>query len=74
MLAKLTSKNQLTLPKSILLAFPNAKYFEVEQQGSKIVLTAVQIQNADSLRDKIAQLGITETDVQDAVQWARRKK
>jgi hypothetical protein len=73
-LAKLTSKNQLTLPKSILLAFPNAKYFEVEQQGSKIVLTAVQIQNVDSVRDKISKLGITETDVQDAVKWARRKK
>ncbi len=37
MLAKKTSKNQLTLPKEIVKAFPDAEYFDVsvkEQEDS----------------------------------------
>jgi hypothetical protein len=30
MLAKLTSKNQLTVPKAVVREFPGAEYFEVE--------------------------------------------
>ena len=33
MLAKLTSKNQLTLPKSVTGAVGPAEYFEVEAKG-----------------------------------------
>ncbi|HEU0202914.1 MAG TPA: AbrB/MazE/SpoVT family DNA-binding domain-containing protein [Burkholderiaceae bacterium] len=72
MLAKMTSKNQLTLPKSVTAAVGAAEYFEVEARGGQIILTPVRIQRADAVRAKLAELGITERDVADAVAWARR--
>jgi len=71
-LAKLTSKNQLTLPKEVVSGFPGATYFEVEAANGHIVLTPVRIQRADAVRAKLAELGINEQDVADAVDWARR--
>lgn len=72
MLAKMTSKNQLTLPKSVTAAVEAAEYFEVEARNGQIVLTPVRIQRGDAVRAKLAELGLTERDVADAVQWARR--
>ena len=71
MLAKLTSRNQLTLPKAVLASCPGTRYFEVTEDGGRIVLTPVRIQRADAVRAKLAELGITEDDVADAVTWAR---
>jgi hypothetical protein len=73
MLAKLTSKNQITLPKSVVSQIEQADYFEVEVQGGRIVLTPVRVQRADAVRRKLAELGIDEADVADAVTWARRR-
>ena len=39
MLAKLTSKNQLTLPKAIVADFQDSEYFDVTKENSRIVLT-----------------------------------
>ena len=71
MLAKLTSKNQLTLPKSAIEAVGQAQYFDVEVRAGQIVLTPVRIQRGDAVRAKLAALGLTEADVADAVRWAR---
>jgi bifunctional DNA-binding transcriptional regulator/antitoxin component of YhaV-PrlF toxin-antitoxin module len=71
MLAKMTSKNQITLPKSVIAQVPAAEYFEIEVEGGRIVLTPVRVQKADAVREKLAQLGIDEQDVEDAVTWAR---
>jgi hypothetical protein len=71
MLAKLTSKNQLTLPKSAVEAVAAAEYFDVEVRAGQIVLTPVRIQRGDAVRAKLAELGLTESDVTDAVRWAR---
>jgi len=71
MLAKITSKNQLTLPKSVVEAVGAAEYFDVEVREGQIVLTPVRIQRGDAVRAKLAALGLTETDVADAVRWAR---
>ena len=71
MLAKLTSKNQLTLPKSVTQAIGPTEYFDVEVREGQIVLTPVRIQRGDAIRAKLAELGITEQDVSDAVAWAR---
>ena len=49
MLAKLTSKNQLTLPKKVVA------------------------DRADAVRTKLAELGLSEANVADAVAWARRR-
>lgn len=74
MLAKLTSKNQLTLPKSVTNEVGATEYFEVQTRGGQIILTPVRIQRADSVRAKLAELGIAEPDVADAVAWARQPR
>lgn len=71
MLAKLTSKNQLTLPKAIVEEVGAAEYFEVAIDSGRIVLTPVKIQRADAVREKLAQLRLTESDVSAALAWAR---
>ena len=38
MLAKMTAKNQLTLPKSVTAAVGPAEYFDVEARNGQIVL------------------------------------
>ena len=72
MLAKLTSKNQLTLPKSVTRSLGECEYFEVQVVEGQIILTPVKIQRADAVRSKLADLGLSEQDVADAVAWARR--
>lgn len=72
MLAKVTAKNQLTLPKSVTNVVGPTEYFEVEARDGQIILTPVRIQRADAVRAKLAQLDLTEQDVADAVAWARR--
>jgi hypothetical protein len=74
MLAKLTSKNQLTLPKSVTNAVGAVEYFEVQAKGGQIILTPVRIQRADSVRAKLAELDLAEQDIADAVAWARQAK
>ena len=78
MLAKKTSKNQLTLPKEIVKAFPDAEYFDVSVKDRKIVLMPVKMTPADKtlegIRHKMEKLGITEGDIAGAVRWARKKK
>jgi bifunctional DNA-binding transcriptional regulator/antitoxin component of YhaV-PrlF toxin-antitoxin module len=71
-IAKLTSKNQLTLPKSITRDLGETEYFEVTVVGQQIILTPVKIQRADAVRAKLAELGINEQDVADAVDWSRQ--
>lgn len=71
MLAKLTSKNQLTLPKAVLSFCPGAEYFDVSEQNGRIILTPVRLNKADAVRSKLADLGISEDDVAGAVDWAR---
>jgi translation initiation factor IF-1 len=72
MLAKLTSKNQLTLPKTVISAVGATEYFEVEASNGRIVLTPVRIQRGDAVRAKLAELDLRERDIADAVAWARQ--
>ncbi len=72
MLAKLTSKNQLTLPKAVISEFPNTEYFDVTEEHGRIVLTPVRLTRADAVRAKLAELRLSDADVADAVSWARR--
>lgn len=73
MLAKLTSKNQITLPKEVMRTFQNVPYFEVQEENGRIVLTPARIQKADAVREKLSALNITEKDIDEAVRWARKK-
>ena len=72
MLAKLTSKNQLTLPKKVMAGLESAEYFDVTMENGRIVLTPVRLARADAVRAKLAELGITDTDIAEAKAWARR--
>ena len=71
MLAKLTSKNQLTLPKAVTTAVEAIDYFDVTTKNGRIVLTPVRVNRADGVRAKLAELGLSETDVKDAIARAR---
>jgi hypothetical protein len=72
MLAKMTAKNQLTLPREVTRAVGEPRYFEVQTRDGQIILTPVRIQRADAVRAKLAELGLGEQDVVDAVAWARK--
>jgi hypothetical protein len=72
MLAKMTAKNQLTLPKSVTNALGEVEYFDVQIKNGQIILTPVRIQRADAVRAKLAELGLNEQDIADAVNWARQ--
>jgi len=71
MLAKMTSKNQLTLPKSVTAVIGPAEYFDVEARNGQIVLTPVRIQRGDAVRAKLAELDLNQQDIVDALAWAR---
>ena len=72
MLAKRTTKNQLTLPKAVVAATGEADYYDVSTDNGRIILTPLRIQRADALRSKLAELGIKQDDVTDAIEWARK--
>ena len=71
MLAKITAKNQLTLPKSLMQAVGATEYFDVEARGGQLILTPVRIQRGDAVRAKLAELDLTADDMAAAVAWAR---
>ncbi len=78
MLTKKTSKNQITLPKRIVEAFPDTQYFDANIQDNKIVLIPVRItataSRLDGVREKMKKLGISQKDVGEGIRWARRRK
>lgn len=75
MLAKITSKNQITIPKKIIDQIPDTQYFDVEFKTGIILLKPLKIYgtNIDQIRSKIKELGLTENSVSEAIEWARRK-
>mgnify|MGYP003331215990 FL=1 len=74
MLAKLTTKNQLTLPIRVVAEVGAEDYFDVEVRNGQIVLTPVRIQRADLVRAKLAELNLEESDLEEAVTWARKSQ
>ena len=72
MLAKLTSKNQLTLPKAVLSDFKDTEYFEVTEENGRIVLTPVRFVRADAVRTKLVERGLSGAEISEAVAWSRR--
>lgn len=73
MLAKRTSKNQVTLPKAIVQTVGEAEYYDVTVQDGKIVMTPVRLHQADAVRAKLEELGMKQDDVGDAIAWARKR-
>jgi hypothetical protein len=71
MLAKKTTKNQITLPVAVVKRFPGVEYFDVRATEDSIVLTPLRVSRAEEVREKLQRFGITADDLQDAVHWAR---
>lgn len=74
MRARLTSRNRVTLPETLLPALGGAEYLEAVEENGRIVPTPVRVNDdtdADAVRAKLAELDLTEADVADAVAWAR---
>jgi bifunctional DNA-binding transcriptional regulator/antitoxin component of YhaV-PrlF toxin-antitoxin module len=73
MLAKVTSKNQITLPKAVIRQMGSVSHFDVQADSGRIILTPVRLHAGDRVREKLHDLGITENDIADAVSFARRQ-
>ena len=75
MLAKLSAKNQITIPKKILEKLPPVKYFEISLEDGAIVLRPIPEDSLSltEIRKKMKKLGITEETVAEAIKWARKR-
>ena len=73
MLAKKTTKNQITLPKRVVARFSGVQYFDVTTDGECIILRPLRESRADEVRACLAQLKIDDEDVAAAVAWARKQ-
>ena len=75
MLAKLTAKNQITIPKKIIDQMPEVKYFDVQIEDDAIVLKPMRIYDTDleRIRSKVKALGLKQESVAEAIAWARSK-
>lgn len=71
-LAKITSKNQLTLPKSVTEPLGPVQYFDVQTQAGQIILTPVRIQRGDVLRAKLSELALDTALLESACLWAEK--
>jgi hypothetical protein len=78
MLAKKTSKNQVTLPKKALQDIPDTDYFDVTAKGGVLILRPVTLTEPGSrlatVRQKIKDLGIEPKDLDRAIAWARGRR
>lgn len=71
MLIRLKSRNRLTLPKTVTDTVEPTDYFDVTAENGRIVLTPVQASHAGRVRAKLAEAGLKDSDISDAVAWAR---
>jgi len=65
MLCKMTSKNQITLPKEVLRDFSGRDYFNARVEDGRIILEPmivrpVETQRLAAIRDRIEAQGLTE--------------
>ena len=75
MLSKITSKNQITIPKKIIDQIPDTEYFDVELRDGNVVLKPLRIYNTnlERIQSKIKKLDLREDTVAEAIKWARSK-
>ena len=75
MLVKMTSKNQITIPKKLIAELPEVQYFDINLEDGGLFLKPVQIydKDLDQIRSKMKKLGLKADRVKEAVRWARSK-
>jgi hypothetical protein len=62
-LAKLTDQNRITLPLSVTEALGPVEYFEITVEDGQVILTPTKVQRSDAVREKLAELNMTEQDI-----------
>lgn len=75
MLAKMTSKNQITIPKKIVEQLQDVRYFDVDLKDGIVQLKPLKIYdtNLEKIRSKTKKLGLKENSVSQAIKWARSR-
>ncbi len=75
MISKITTKNQITIPKKIINQIPEAKYFDVELKDGIVLLKPLAFYETDlrQIRAKLKKLELEPNAVAEAGQWARSK-
>ena len=75
MLAKITSRNQVTIPKKIMDQLPNPQYFDVELKDGLVVMKPLVVYDTDleQIRGKMKQMGLKADSVKEAIHWARSR-
>lgn len=75
MLVKMTSKNQITIPKKLVAKLPDVQYFDIDHKDGMLFLKPIEIfdTDLDQIRSKMKKLGLKPDSVKEAVQWARSK-
>ena len=75
MLAKLTAKNQITIPKKVIDQLPDVEYFDVQLKDGAVVLKPLRFYDTDlgQIRSRLKKLGLKPDCVAEAIEWARSK-
>lgn len=78
MLCKISSKNQITLPKEVLSSFSGHEYFDAHVEGGRIILDPMIVRPVESsrlaaIRDRMEANGLDESMVEDLVAEAKRE-
>jgi bifunctional DNA-binding transcriptional regulator/antitoxin component of YhaV-PrlF toxin-antitoxin module len=79
MLCKMTSKNQITLPKEVLRDFGGREYFNARVEDGRIILEPmivrpVETRHLSDIRNRIQSLGLTEETLAQWVEEARHAR
>jgi len=60
----------------VLKKFPSAEYFEVRAEEDRIVLIPIKAVPSnltiEKIRNKIKKAGLTQKDIEEAIEWARK--
>jgi|GEM_PF-1703490 len=76
-IVRISSRNQVTLPRRIMDSLSGSTYFEVALEGEHIVLKPIDIrakgETLAKVREKIRSLGITEDIIPLAVAETRKR-
>ena len=75
MLTKITSKNQITVPKKIIDQLPGVQYFDLQIKEGIVLLKPVKIYDTslEQIRSKMKKLGLRSDSVREAIKWVRSK-
>ena len=75
---KLSSKNQITLPRSVVKHFPGTEFFEVALADNMVTLRPAHMEvhgeTLKKVRDKIKNLGLDQSIILEAIEDARKNK